>query len=682
MTQRSAPSRRILWSSLGGTVLGGLVYLCSLLNFSTELGRSATKFRYAANFFEVQATAFMDGHLWVPDKSMAIEGFIQPDGHTYMYFGPFPALLRIPMLLVTDDFNGQLTVASMLIAWVVFAVFAVRLCWSIRDLLRPDTEVSRTDAVLALILVAGLTGGTVLTFDAALPWVYHEVYLWQSAFVVAALYWMIRVVRDPSPRAFAWLGVCAAGATLTRTTGGWGVCIATFALAIWMYVGKTSSHRRWAWMCVAAGALPLAAAIAVNWAKFGHLFMFPLENQVWTELNAHRREALEINGGSITGLQFFWPALIAYFGPGVRFVDYFPWITLPADPATGHGAFIDQAYRTGSVVGLMPLFLLLGLLALPFLLRRTAHLPHGAGVRMLRPPLLAVFLMTGGVMAYGYFATRYTSEFVPALVLGSLVSLWAWLAPLAARGRVVRALLVVPLVLGVAYSMWANTATGLTAAAFQYQGDKLARYLTWQNAISGGPGSSFAGLFTTSDEMPEGGTPDQIHVRGNCEGLYVNTGETEQRWVTAEEATHVVEVRFPEKLADGETVLFDVEGGEDRRVTVTVEDKYAWVTFHNEGGKITGSVFIPAPGETMRVGLRTDAALGVMELSSTPGGFVGYVPAQEWGDDWHSILRTVTTPWTADRDTDPQTGISVTSAPGVSTSLCRQLVRDNDISLP
>ena len=36
---------------------------------------------------------------------------------------------------------------------------------------------------------------------------------------------------------------------------------------------------------------------------------------------------------------------MAYFRPdGIRFVDYFPWITLPADPPAGvDGAFLDQS---------------------------------------------------------------------------------------------------------------------------------------------------------------------------------------------------------------------------------------------------------------------------------------------------------------------------------------------------
>ena len=67
-----------------------------------------------------------------------------------------------------------------------------------------------------------------------------------------------------------------------------------------------------------------------------------------------------MNGGTITGPQFFSSSFVTYFRPdGIRFVDYFPCITLPAEPARSYGgAFLDQSYRTGSVTAFMPLLFL------------------------------------------------------------------------------------------------------------------------------------------------------------------------------------------------------------------------------------------------------------------------------------------------------------------------------------
>ena len=128
---RAPGSRRVVTASLAGTLVGGLVFLLVLLDFGTDLGRTAVALGYAANFFEAQGNAFLDGRIDVPAYVMGIEGFTE-GSKTFMYFGPFPALLRIPVLLVTQDFDGEMTSVSMLLAWVVFAVFTTRLVWLVR----------------------------------------------------------------------------------------------------------------------------------------------------------------------------------------------------------------------------------------------------------------------------------------------------------------------------------------------------------------------------------------------------------------------------------------------------------------------------------------------------------------------------------------------------------------------
>ena len=76
---------------------------------TTDLDRTANPLGYASNFFDFQARALMDGHLWVTPGSLGIEAF-HVDGREYMYFGPFPALLRIPVLWTTPEYDGRLTV--------------------------------------------------------------------------------------------------------------------------------------------------------------------------------------------------------------------------------------------------------------------------------------------------------------------------------------------------------------------------------------------------------------------------------------------------------------------------------------------------------------------------------------------------------------------------------------------
>ena len=450
------------------------------------------------------------------------------------------------------------------------------------------------------MFLAGITGGTTLTFDASLPWVYHEVYLWQTALVIAAAYWLVRTALEPSGRGVAWLGLVALCAVLTRTTGGWGVCVGAIALGLWMWRGRSfAGARRLAPWVLAAGVLPLAVGVAYNMVKFGHPYLFPLQDQVWTGTNQHRRFALEANGGTITGPQFFTSSLSTYFDPrGIRFVDYFPWVTLPGQNATGTGAaVIDQSYRTGSVTAFMPLWLLMAVGSLPVLLRRTPAGAAGQGVRALRPAALATFLMTGGVMAYGYLAHRYTSEFVPALVLGSTITLWALVARWAAASRALAVGLSVVLSVGGLFSIAAQASTGFATAASTYRGDPLLRYLDLQDRLSGGPGTAFAGLISHSDSLPIGGSADDLHIRGDCDGLYLNTGDKYEPWVVVQERARVVSVEFPKQMPRTHVDLFVTHGKATRSVFLqTFRNGSMQVGIRNETGLYLGPAVPAVPG--------------------------------------------------------------------------------------
>lgn len=677
MTHSTADRARIRASSLLGVLTGGVVFVLTLLNWSTDIGRAAYAIRYASGFFEIQARALMRGHLDIPRGSMGIEGFNLGD-HTFMYYGPFPALLRIPVLMVTDDFDGRLTLVSMLAGWIVFAVMTARLCWLVRRCVAGERPVGRLDAVLAAVLLAAVTGGTTLTYDAGLPWAYHEVYVWQSAFVLGTCYWILRVVLEPTGPAVGWLAACVTGAALTRTTGGVAMCLAVVALAAWFRWGRLrSGHRHWAGWVLAAGLAPLVLGIVVNMAKFGHPFMFPLEYQEWTAVNAHRRAALEANGGSITGPQFFPTAFVNYFSPlGIRFVGWFPWVTLPAHNAEAYaGAFVDQTYRTGSVTAFMPLPLALTVGAVPLLLRRARDAASPAGIVALRVAFAGCVLMTGGVMAYGYVAHRYTSEFVPALVVGSLIAGWGLLAPAIRRGRWWAAGVLTVVALGTVWSLLANAAIGSAAAAETYGGPLLARFIGVQDRISGGSGTAFAGRIHRGEDLPGSGDTDDIYVRGGCDGVYLNTGDRYWPWVIVEERGRVVRVRFPDRLGDADIPLFEVHGNGAYRVRLRTDPSgLAWVVVEVNGGERTGALIRPAPGEELRIGVRTDAALGYAEVESSPGGFVGYLPIAEFDRDWINRIRPVEQ---VQPDRSVHDGIEVTYQPGIGSSFCADLLAGN-----
>lgn len=647
---------------------GAAVLLASLLQYSTSLTRTANSLGYASNFFDLQARAFMSGHIAVPDGSLGIEGFTQR-GQDFMYFQPLPALVRIPVLLVTDKFDGRLTVLSMALAFALYAVMLTRLVWLVRDVVSPDRELGRLEAAGHGVLIAALLGGSVLTYVAALPWVYHEVYAWASASAVGALYWMIRLLREARPGHAGWLAVFCLAAVGSRTTTGLAMCLGAVAVGVWLARSRRVG-RPAAWGIAAAGVVPAFAGAVFNWLKFRHPYMFPLTDQTWTELNSRRREALEANGGAITGPHFLPTTLDAYFRPdGIRFVDHFGWITAPAEPARAVGdAFLDQSYRTASVTSFTPWLLALSVVALIALMTPAVT----SRVRALLIPLVSASAASAGVLAYGYIATRYTADFLPGLVVGSAIGTSLAFARLARHRSWARATFLAASVACTTFSMVAYSLLGTASAATTAGGAVLADHLTLQHRLT--PAAQ-ADLITRRETPPgpdDEGAADEITIVGDCDSVYFSTADTYAPWLLVERNTPVVVAQLdPDRLRSGTHVLYATTGRSPQQVLLQVNGAgRARVVIVNETGRWSAGWFdVPAP-HRIRIGLRDVPEWEYAEVSSTPGGFVGFVRAAEWDDD--ALSRTLDFEVLPEPGT-PHAGVRLHTEEPPPSSLCSLL---------
>ncbi|WP_110181552.1 hypothetical protein [Nocardioides solisilvae] len=667
-------------ASVVGITVGSLAYVLTLLDHSTSFTRTANGLGYASNFFDLQARAFMEGNLHVPMGSLGIEGFHQR-GLEYMYFQPWPAIVRIPVLLTTSEFDGELTVFFMAIAFILLVVMATRLVWLVRDMMAADRQVGGLEGVSMAVLLACVLGGTTLTYDASLPWVYHEVYAWVIPFCVGAMYWMLRTLRDPQPASIAWMGVFCLGAVMTRTTGGWAMCLGAFLVGGWLLLDKARPQTRYlARWAAGAGLAAVLAGVVFNYLKFRHPYMFPLEDQVWSDLNEHRRRALEVNGGTITGLQFFWTSFVAYFRlDGVRFVDYFPWATLPPTPAEGvNGAFLDQSYRTGSVSGLMPWLLLLTVAAVLIIARPGVS----REMKMLRIPLAAGIFVSGGVMAYGYLATRYTSDFVPGVVMGGIIATCAMNAWMIRNRSLLMGPFVALAALATAYSIVVNMLIGHTAAAFTAGGVTLGEYLQRQHDLSPDAQAPLVKQYATRPAFGAG-RADEIAVVGDCQALYFNTGDKYVPWVLVERRndTVVATIKPMERARNGRILLYESLVTPSEKVwLVTNKAGRARVVIENESGEYKGYWFEVPPPYEVRIGIRDIPHWEYAEVSSTPGGWVGYIKAAQW--DREAITHAAEIVTHARNDWEARVaGVDLRVEPGVPLRLCRTLAENAGLEL-
>jgi len=382
---------------------------------------------YGGNIYDVQARSLLHGHWNIPSGSFGFDGIVV-GGRTYMYQGPFPALLRMPILAVTHSFDGRLTQVSMMLAFAVALVGAGRLLWRARTMLRPSSPFTTTEALItgAWILAVGL--GSALFFLGSQPVIYQEAVLWGTALAVVALDAVIAVAQRVSWRGLALAGVLATGAVLSRPSVGFAPTVALGVLAVLAFVvpgWPRAPHARWrapmrerlsAVPIAVTAAVPVVIYCAVNYVKFSSLTSVPWNDQLFTRLNANRRLVLAQNGGSLFSIRYVPTMVVQYLRPDtLRFTHSFPFLDFAKGlPTVLFGVRLDTNDLTSSITATMPLFCVLAIVAGVWMLRRRVE---AARTRPFVPAIAGAAVGIVPTLLLCAVADRYVADFVPFLVV-------------------------------------------------------------------------------------------------------------------------------------------------------------------------------------------------------------------------------------------------------------------------
>jgi hypothetical protein len=509
------------------------------------------------NFYDLQARALFHGHFYLPNGKMGIEAFVH-DGHQYTYFGLFPSLIRMPILLVTSRLDGQMTAPSILVAWLLTALFSALMLWRLRILIRGDSTVGRAEAVSFGALMATIMGGSVILYLAAVPFVYSEDFAWSIPLTVGSLFALLGVLERPTKWRILASGVLILFTNLDRSPPGWACSIAAIAIAGWFALGRDkASNRRWALPMFAVGMVPFLASCVVTYAKFGIPVGLPMADQVWASVNAHRRYFLAANGGKAFSFAFLPSTLSAYFQPfGIRFSGLFPFISPPGGPAPWlAGAVMDQSYPTASLTDTSPLLLLLGCWGVI-----TAFRPHGIGqVRLTRIILFGAAAGAGGILLWGYISQRYLGDLMPFFIIASGIALIDIWRRLEARPRRVKGLVAGSIVAIGTYCVVANFAIAIFPVA-QWSMTQSARFVSVEKSLSI---DSLASSVSRGSTLPYWAPAGQLFAVDNCSGLYLATGNTSKdvpgqqiehyTWMPVEQSasfTHIIGFTFNRPVSD------------------------------------------------------------------------------------------------------------------------------------
>ena len=510
--------RRFVLASAAGTGMAAVPFLWILWSLWTTPS-FFRKLDYQANFYDLQARAMLHGGLAIPQGSIGVEGFLH-GGKTYTYFGLFPSILRMPILAVSHAYDGRLTTPSILLGWLVSAVFFILLAWRVRVLVRGAAAVGWAEATSFGLLTFTFLGGSTFLWLASTPYVFSEDLVWSVALTVGCLFFLLGVADRPSWWRVGGSGLFMVLANQNRSTTGWAMVVGAFLLAGWFLLGRGGEeNKRWGIPLAVVAVVALVLGSLVNYAKFGMFFGLPIDQQIYSMVNAYRRKFLASNHNSEVGTTFIPSNLLAYLRPdGIQFSSVFPFVTLPSSPPSALGGVLfDRLYRTASLPASMPLLSGLSIWGLVSAFR-TRPPARVARTRLL---LLAAGSAGAALMLWGYIGPRYLADFLPFLAIGSTVGMADIWRRQDGKDQVRRILVTSVITVVAVYSVAANFGIAVTPSE-EWTPSQTLTYVQAQQAWSNG---ALKHRVVRTSTLPAHAPAGQIRIIGVCNAMYISNGE-------------------------------------------------------------------------------------------------------------------------------------------------------------
>lgn len=577
---------------------------------------------FTADFYDAQARSFWRLRLAVPDEVAGIEGFVI-DGRTYLYYGPFLALVRMPFALVdvvADQavFAGRLTRLSMVAAFAAWCAAARRLVHEAAQWFGGGSLSSRRRAVFVALAAASpmlaLTG-----------WVsvYHETEAWAAVFAVTAAVATLRLLRRPSRRDALVGALAVAAAVLTRASIGIGVGAAVGAIAV---VSLLARHRvrpviapRPAITLAVGSAAGLAAHIALNLAKFGSALGLPAERQTLSLVDPERAAWFAGNGGSFFSLRFLPTTVAHYLRPDTLALERLvPFVRFGA-PAVDRGSYpVETITPAASITAAAPALFVAAVAGVVLLLRAAVRRSGGTAW-----PWLA--LTAGALVAavptftIGFIANRYLVDLLPLLVVPAAVAT----VTLRLRTGGLRRIAVGGLSAALVWSASANAALGTWIAHLKSPGFTELRYRVDGWLFDGPPPGVIDAV--AGAPVPRDGVVGVVGVdapAGRCAGVYV---AEQGRWVALERTDGVTGLRGTVRptTADGAASTgIDLASGDNWTARLSTDASTWWVEIDHDGGT-TRSASRPGPlpsDATIDVDVIADPLIGLVEATARSDG--------------------------------------------------------------
>lgn len=516
-------TNRAVWA-----VIAFAVALFWLISTSWRPWNLFTEAGFSADFYDEQARSFLRGRLAVRPEVPGPEGFVI-DGKTYLYYGPFLAVVRVPLAMFGDLFVGRLVRCSMLIALVVLGRWAARLAVAGRRVVQSaltDTDERHrptTESTWPIPIFVGAVLFSPALFASGWVSVYHETEIWALALAVISITLMAEWAASgfDDRRLVLWGSAAVLATTMTRAPIGLGLAIALGIIGLGLAWRSRTEQLRAGWIPIAGGVTPLVAYAAVNFAKFGTLFSVPGDRQLLSINDPTRAAFFETTGGSFFNLRFLPTTLAQYLRPDtIRFERLIPGVRF-GPLAENYGPLdVETVTPASSLPVSATLLLLFALVGVVWMLR------HRTRTWL----VLIIGALIGALPTFmiGFIANRYLIDMLPPLIAAG--SIGVWIIAALDRQRLVRVGSVVLLVWGA----WVNAALATWTIELKSPGFTELRS-TFDRAVFGGGDVSIVEA-APGQPVPRDGL---VGVAGACAGVYI---AEQGNWVNLERQSGVFEV--------------------------------------------------------------------------------------------------------------------------------------------
>ena len=385
-------------------VLSALLWI-----IATTGGRELFVKEILGGAFDSQAEQFLRGDVDVDGDAIRWEAMIV-NGHTRMYFGAFPALLRVPLNAMYPAGRGAWSrLSGFLAAEVALLAFAGLLS----DALRASTLSTHWRRWLGGAGLVAFVFATPLLFLLGNMAIYSEAIIWAFAWSISAIYfaWHSRTAEGRSlTLSLLGFSISAGFALLSRLTFGAPVLLIALLLAL-RFVRQKNMRP------LVALFLPLVAALTfhlfLSYARFGNFsginfdsYVNPVHREVAHKYGIFRLDRLPYGFADYFDLHL--PPIQShppFFSVDRRFANFPPSYSLPFSETYVPVTWASAWLVAGAIRGLICL-----------LRRRGADLFQLGGTAAFAGQSLLI-------LCFFTLAQRYSTELYPFLIFCTVLFL-------------------------------------------------------------------------------------------------------------------------------------------------------------------------------------------------------------------------------------------------------------------